>query len=77
MSNNNIRDKIADYITNLICEDEDVGFCNSCPELKFCDDIGYYDCPHGLAVDSCEYFPQQEIDRLVDALVEMIEETRP
>lgn len=71
------REKIYDMLMEFVSTDEEFGFCNSCPELRYEDDLGCWDCPNGLAVDSCEYSPTVEINALADKVIDVLENARP
>lgn len=67
-----MREDIREWLEEYISQSENVGFCDNCPNLRYHRDIGCYDCPDGLAVDSCEYSPDDTIDELTDIIVSEI-----
>ncbi len=74
---NDILEEVTDMLKNYVCESTTLHFCNNCPELRYIEDIGSYDCPYGLSVDSCEYFPQEDIDSIASEFVSAMLDARP
>lgn len=72
-----IRETLKDMIMEYIASSEEVGYCNECPELRYIEDAGCYDCPYGLDCTSCEYDCSADIDTVVDSILRVLEANRP
>lgn len=77
MRSDAVHSDIFDMLMEYVCENENLGFCNNCPELRYVDDIGTYDCPYGLSADSCEYTPYQELDTFANKFVSVMADVMP
>lgn len=77
VSSQEVREELTEMITDYIATSEKLGYCNDCPELRYCDDTGCYDCPYGLDCTSCEYDCTADIDSVVDELMRVIEGRKP
>lgn len=72
-----VRDDLKEMLMDYIAASEAVGYCNTCPELRYVEDTGCYDCPYGLDCASCENDCSEDIDRVVDDIIRVIEANRP
>lgn len=74
---NRFREEIEDMIMEQVATSEDLAYCNNCPDLRYCNDTGTYDCPAGLDCTSCEYNCAVEVSEVCDMLMQEIETCMP
>lgn len=72
-----IRDELRRSLSEYILSSQDVGYCDECQLLRYDSDCGCYDCPYGLAADSCEFSPMSSLENNIDDILGTIVSHRP
>jgi len=70
-------EEILDAVMDIVCNSENIAYCQNCPLKYYEADINYEDCPYGMDIPSCEYSPYSQIEADVDKIMLSIEACRP
>lgn len=73
----NARSEIYDMLMEYIASNDNVAFCDNCPELRYIEDCGCFDCPYGLDAMSCEFSPASQLEDDVDKIMRTIDACKP
>lgn len=72
-----VQQEVYDFLEELTATSEKVDYCGGCPLLRYEEDTGAYDCEYGGDVESCEYSPSSEIQRIAERFWEVIMSCKP
>ena len=71
------KQEVYEYLMELAACSDKIGYCEDCPHLHYEEDTGAYDCEYGGDVESCEYSPSDEIQRVAERFWEAIVSCKP
>lgn len=73
----NIQQDVYDFLLEYATTSDNVNYCDNCPYLRHEEDTGAYDCEYGGDIESCEYSPSDEIQRIAEKFREAIVTCKP
>jgi len=76
MTRDEVGNSIFESVMDLLSSEE-YGYCNDCPEMRYIEDCGCYDCPYSMDISVCEYSPCALIEDDIDKLLLSVEACQP
>lgn len=69
--------EVYDYLMELAATSERINYCGNCPLLRYEEDTGAHDCEYGGDVESCEYSPSSDIQKVAERFWDSIMVNKP
>lgn len=74
---NETKQEVYEFLMELVTTSDKINYCGNCPLLRYEEDTGAYDCEYGGDVESCEYSPSDDIQKVADRFWESVLVNKP